>query len=101
MTSRSGFKSQCPHLRADPLRAAPTAASLKGRPTNVLAMGIFAERKRKEARDPVCGMVVVEESAVGPEETAEGAVWFCSVGCQAQYQSERAEGRGGSRRVEA
>jgi YHS domain-containing protein len=55
-------------------------------------MGIFGQRKadKTETKDPVCGMLVVEEFAVGPEESATGAVWFCSVGCQAKYQADHA-----------
>ena len=58
-----------------------------------MAMGIFGERKDQaaKAKDPVCGMVVVEQHAFGLEESAEGAVWFCSVGCQALYQSQQSD----------
>jgi YHS domain-containing protein len=51
---------------------------------------MFGERKDLAAktRDPVCGMVIVEQHAFGPEESADGKVWFCSVGCQALYQSQ-------------
>lgn len=64
-------------------------------------MGIFGQPKDEAAKvkDPVCGMVIVEEHAVGPEESAEGAVWFCSVGCQALYQSQHADAK--ERGVEA
>lgn len=58
-------------------------------------MGIFGERKdlAPKARDPVCGMVVVEEHAFGPEESEAGPVWFCSLGCQATYQADRAKAK--------
>ena len=58
-------------------------------------MGIFGERKDEAAKvkDPVCGLVIVEQNAVGPEESAAGAVWFCSVGCQAVYQAQAAEAK--------
>jgi hypothetical protein len=46
---------------------------------------------KQQSRDPVCGMVVVQEEAIGPEESEEGPVWFCSLGCQAQYQAQQAE----------
>ncbi|MHB1262596.1 MAG: hypothetical protein ACYC2H_12870 [Thermoplasmatota archaeon] len=54
-------------------------------------MGIFGSRPQEsaKAKDPVCGMTVVIDHAVGPEESAQGPVWFCSVGCQVQYQAEK------------
>jgi hypothetical protein len=64
-------------------------------------MGILGDKQQAaKSKDPVCGMVVVEELAVGPEESATGKVWFCSVGCQAQYQAEHAEDADG-KEVEA
>ena len=56
-------------------------------------MGIFGSRKEEGAtlRDPVCGMAIVKEHALGPEESAAGKVWFCSVGCQATYQSQQGD----------
>lgn len=63
-------------------------------------MGIFGDRKDPAAAakvtDPVCGMVIVKEHAIGPEESAAGSVWFCSVGCQAAHQSQEQEQRGGT-----
>ncbi|MEA3166769.1 MAG: hypothetical protein QOJ26_1643 [Thermoplasmata archaeon] len=52
-------------------------------------MGIFGPRRDKAAKstDPVCGLVVVERHAVGPEESAAGAVWFCSTDCQVRYRA--------------
>jgi YHS domain-containing protein len=50
-----------------------------------------AEKKARQEKDPVCGMLVVVDLAVGPEKAAggDGEVWFCSLGCQAQYQAEQ------------
>lgn len=62
-------------------------------------MGLFG-RKGKEAKrhtDPVCGMVVVEGEAVGPDTIRGEAYWFCSAECQDQYQ-ETSTGSRRSRR---
>ena len=55
-------------------------------------MGIMGTPKadRGKSKDPVCGMMVVEQFAFGPEDSGQGKVWFCSIGCQAQYQAEHA-----------
>jgi hypothetical protein len=51
-----------------------------------------ADKKTRQEKDPVCGLLVVVDMAVGPEKSADGEVWFCSVGCQAQYQEEQEAG---------
>lgn len=55
-------------------------------------MGIFGRSKEtgdKRHTDPVCGMVVVEEKAVGPD-TVEGTVyWFCSASCQDTFHERK------------
>jgi YHS domain-containing protein len=59
-----------------------------------MGMGLFGRRKSKgaEHEDPVCGMVVAEKRAVGPDTIRGEAYWFCSVGCQETYR-ERTGGR--------
>src|SRR5688572_12366359 len=75
----------------DPRPGSLDRQSQEPAPPRGSGMGILGARKADagKSKDPVCGMVVVEEHAFGPEESAAGAVWFCSVGCQAQYQAER------------
>lgn len=57
-----------------------------------------AQKKARQEKDPVCGMLVVVDLAVGPETTAEGDVWFCSLGCQAQFQEEQESSQKGRER---
>lgn len=61
-------------------------------------MGIFGRKssKGRQHTDPVCGMVIVEEEAVGPDTVQGEAVWFCSAQCQETYRGRK--GAGGSRR---
>ena len=47
-----------------------------------------AGNQRRQEKDPVCGRLVVVDLAFGPEKAEAGEVWFCSLGCQAQYQEE-------------
>lgn len=58
-------------------------------------MGIFGPDNGEagKSKDPVCGRVVVEALAIGPEDGAQGAVWFCSIGCQAAYQENQSKER--------
>jgi YHS domain-containing protein len=58
-------------------------------------MGIFGNRKEgKESKgrsgaqhkDPVCGMLVVEAEAVGPDTYHGEVYWFCGEGCQGTFQ---------------
>lgn len=48
-------------------------------------MGIFGRKKKAEMKDPVCGMVLVESSAIGPDVVAGETYYFCSTGCQDTY----------------
>jgi YHS domain-containing protein len=59
--------------------------------TKVQPMAILgnAPKKARQEKDPVCGMMVVVDLAVGPEASPDGDVWFCSLGCQAQFQEEQ------------
>jgi len=38
-----------------------------------------------KVRDPVCGMVIEDGSAVGREVYGERTVYFCSKACQKTY----------------
>jgi len=46
-------------------------------------MGLFGRKKKAgQHTDPVCGMLVVETEAIGPD-TVNGAVYYyCSTECQ-------------------
>ncbi len=69
-------------------------------------MGIFGRRKEdleatggrgaKEHTDPVCGMVVVEGRAVGPDAIQGEVHWFCSAACRDKFHA----GSGTPRRQE-
>jgi YHS domain-containing protein len=58
-------------------------------------MGIFGRRKssnkssKETHTDPVCGMAVVEEQAIGPDTVQGEVYWFCSAGCQDQFRERR------------
>lgn len=64
-------------------------------------MGIFGRRKAPaKTTDPVCGMVVVEGQAIGPDVIAGQAYWFCSAACQDEYHERTGTRLGGRRRRE-
>lgn len=49
-------------------------------------MGLFGRRKpAAKTSDPVCGMVIVEGKAIGPDVIAGHAYYFCSTACQDEY----------------
>lgn len=57
-------------------------------------MGIFGNRKEetgkpRQHKDPVCGMLVVEAEAVGPDTVQGEAYWFCSEGCQDTFHERK------------
>ena len=52
-------------------------------------------------RDPVCGMKVEEEGAVGSSEYEGRTYYFCSEGCKSKFDAEPGryadgEGQGGT-----
>jgi P-type Cu+ transporter len=47
---------------------------------------IHTRRTAKQARDPVCGMVIGVEEAVGKIDHGEHVHYFCSQKCQREFE---------------
>ncbi len=52
------------------------------------SVGVQIEPKGATARDPVCGMNVVEEKAAAVLEHAGQRYYFCGVGCAAKFKAD-------------
>lgn len=65
-------------------------------------MGIFGRKDRpsraRQSKDPVCGMLVVETLAVGPETVGATTYYFCSTACHETFKEKGKAGRTGQER---
>lgn len=52
-------------------------------------MGLFGRRKGKQVRDPVCGMLLIEAEAIGPDVIAGETFYYCSSDCQQTHHDRK------------
>lgn len=57
-------------------------------------MGLFGRSKKAQTIDPVCGMVLVEAEAIGPDEVDGVAYFYCSTTCQDEHHAATGTRRG-------
>lgn len=60
-------------------------------------MGLFGRKTKATHTDPVCGMAVVEEEAIGPETVGGAVHYYCSAACLDTHRSRQ----GGRRKAKA